>query len=85
MLNDIPELIEQLKKYFRLEKVVNETSLLQRQFPQCLGMFFLLLRVSYLVSQWLRAATERAQITVRQPKKEEEVIKRSDHNRKDCH
>ena len=37
--------------------------------------FFLLLRVSYLVAQWLRAATERAQITVRQPKKEEAVIK----------
>ena len=71
MFNDIPELIEQPKKYFRFRKS-RKRNQCAASLAQCLGMFFffLLLRVSYLVSQWLRAATERAQITVRQPKKE---------------
>ena len=48
------------KQYFQFRK---------SRLAQCLGMLFLLLRVSYLVSQWLRAATEHAQITLRQPNK----------------
>ena len=84
MSSDIPKLIEQLKKYtFDLEKVINETSALHRTIRLVSRRFFLILRVSYLVAQWLRAATEGMQITVRQPKKEKAVIKRAhDHNRK---
>ena len=63
MLNDIPEFIEQLKKYFRFR---NSRKRNQRDasFDNSLSVlecfFFLLFGVSYLVSQWLRAATERA-------------------------
>ena len=71
MLNDIPKLIERLKKYFRLRKRRKRNQLARciDNSLRVLECFFLLLRVSYLVAQWLRAATERAQITVRQPKK----------------
>ena len=87
MLSDIPKLIERLKKYFRFRKSRkrNQPAASHNSLSVSSG-FLLLLRVSYLVPQWLRAATERAQITLRQPKKEEAVIKGAhDYNRKNCH
>ena len=83
MFSDIPRLIEQLKKYCRFRKSHKRNQRAASDNSLSFSEVFLILRVSYLVEQWLQAATEGAQITVRQPKKEKAVIKRAhDHNRK---
>ena len=67
MLNNIPKLIEWLKKYFQFTKSPKRNQLAALTTCSVSQMFFFLpLRVSYLVAEWLTAANEHEQITVRQ-------------------
>ena len=79
MFRDIRKLIERLKKYFRFrERSVKRNQRAASDNSLSVSKdVLLLLWLSYLFTQWLRAATERAQITMRQPREEEAVIKRA--------
>ena len=79
MFSNTPKLIERLKKYFRYRnsRKRNQYATLTTISMSRNVFYFLFLQACYLVERWLRPTTERAQIIMKQLKKEEAVIKRT--------